>query len=650
MANRILQLLRSSQLYNDLAAAKTAVQGTSATAKDGEIRIARYKFPQPTQQDQNAFVIKSLLCVYHDATGITPAGWTFIQDADASSQDINGLQTEIDAIESGVGLGNDGSYTSPTDGTYVGQAGTNTVKSDIAALDAALTNMDTDVNFTTHDDSKIINKVKQVDGAVSANAEELSSIKVASVTATGGATAIAAEQTLAENLGRLQAQINANEVAAGDAIALSNPTTGTNAGKTEIDVKFDGETIGLNASNQLETKLRLVYTAGTPASGDDPAVGATIALVDNTGDVIGNAIQVSNIVGNGVLSSSSYNATTGQLTLNFNNAEGGTTAHTIDLADMLDINDIVVASSATEYLTFAPVNNGDESGTAGQAQVGVKLADVTYTASDSSNNTAANLTVDTTNGKMLDASDAIPAIKSYVQDVLANASDNLAVNADGDNVYINAEVDQANNKKINVTGTYGVFNTPTAQSNTLAASTNGLAKAEDVATAVNTVVGNLDGSATASTVAAGTDTTPTGDFCVLTKVGEENGVVQEVAASGTYASKSVLLKKVAATGAAADVSIADAGSLITATTVEGALQEIVGNINTLDGAAVKSVTGSDAININTTSPNTAQAPKVELILDDTTQGTGIELTGNYNALTVTNDGLFLSNVWDCGTY
>lgn len=648
MANRILQLLRSSQLYNDLAAAKTAVQGTSATAKDGEIRIARYKFPQPTQQDQNAFVIKSLLCVYHDATGITPAGWTFIQDADASSQDINGLQTEIDAIESGVGLGNDGSYTSPTGGTYVGQAGTNTVKSDIAALDAALTGMDADVNFTTHDDSKIINKVKQVDGAVSANAEELSSIKVASVTATGGATAIAAEQTLAENLGRLQAQINANEVAAGDAIALSNPSTGDNAGKTEIDVKFDNKTIGLNASNELESKLTLNYHAAVTTSGSE--TNACITLEDTNGTVI-STIDVSNIVGNGILNDSSYDPSTGVLTLTFNTADGDNDHEvTINLADMLDINDIVVASNAADYLTFAPVTNGDESGTAGQAQVGVKLADVTYTATDTSNNTPANLTVSTTNGKMLDASDAIPAIKNYVDDVLRNANTNLSITASGDHTYINAEVPVNDNKHVDVSATYGVFNTPTAQSNTLAASTNGLAKAEDVATAVNTVVGNLDGSATASTVAAGTDTTPTGDFCVLTKVGEENGVVQEVAASGTYASKSVLLKKVAATGAAADVSIADAGSLITATTVEGALQEIVGNINTLDGAAVKSVTGSDAININTTSPNTAQAPKVELILDGTTQGTGSELTGNYNALTVTNDGLFLSNVWDCGTY
>lgn len=649
MANRILQLLRSSQLYNDLAAAKTAVQGTSATAKDGEIRIARYKFPQPTQQDQkNAFVIKSLLCVYHNATGIKTAGWTFIQDADASSQDINGLQTEIDAIESGVGLGNDGSYTSPTGGTYVGQAGTNTVKSDIAALDAALTGMDTDVNFTTHDDSKIINKVKQVDGAVSANAEELSSIKVASVTATGGATAIAAEQTLAENLGRLQAQINTNEVAAGYAIALSNPSTGDNAGKTEIDVKFDNETIGLNASNKLESKLTLNYHAAVTTSGSE--ANACITLEDANGTVI-STIDVSNIVGNGILNDSSYDPSTGVLTLTFNTADGDNDHKvTIDLADMLDINDIVVASNATDYLTFAPVNNGDEDGTTGQAQVGVKLADVTYTATDTSNNTPANLTVSTTNGKMLDASDAIPAIKNYVDDVLRNANTNLSITASGDNTYINAEVPVNDNKHVDVSATYGVFNTPTAQSNTLAASTNGLAKAEDVATAVNTVVGNLDGSATASTVAAGTDTTPTGDFCVLTKVGEENGVVQEVAASGTYASKSVLLKKVAATGAAADVSIADAGSLITATTVEGALQEIVGNINTLDGAAVKSVTGSDAININTTSPNTAQAPKVELILDDTTQGTGSELTGNYNALTVTNDGLFLSNVWDCGTY
>lgn len=54
---------------------------------------------------------------------------------------------------------------------------------------------------------------------------------------------------------------------------------------------------------------------------------------------------------------------------------------------------------------------------------------------------------------------------------------------------------------------------------------------------------------------------------------------------------------VAASGAAADVSIADAGSIITATTVEGALAEIKGLVDTLNGA--DTINGSVAKSIKT---------------------------------------------------
>ena len=65
-------------------------------------------------------------------------------------------------------------------------------------------------------------------------------------------------------------------------------------------------------------------------------------------------------------------------------------------------------------------------------------------------------------------------------------------------------------------------------------------------------------------------------------------------------------------------------------------------------AAISSTTinGSDAINVS----RSDSGDTVSLILDDSTVGTGSEKTGSYNALSITNDGLFLSTNWDCGTF
>ena len=41
---------------------------------------------------------------------------------------------------------------------------------------------------------------------------------------------------------------------------------------------------------------------------------------------------------------------------------------------------------------------------------------------------------------------------------------------------------------------------------------------------------------------------------------------------------------------------------------------------------------------------------IKLTLDEITNGTGVEKTGNDNALTITNNGLFLSTDWTCGEF
>ena len=162
--------------------------------------------------------------------------------------------------------------------------------------------------------------------------------------------------------------------------------------------------------------IELVYVApveGTPAnlqlrSRDDASVFSTI--------------QVSDIIGNGILQNSSYNKQTGELTLYFNNAGDTSTAHVINLADMLDINDMTIAEDSSIYLGV-DLTGGENS----QAVFSTKMQDPS--------------TSDATHTGLADAY----LVKQYVD----SQTTDLAVDGLGD-TYISAVQDDNNKKQIDV--------------------------------------------------------------------------------------------------------------------------------------------------------------------------------------------------------
>ena len=262
-----------------------------------------------------------------------------------------------------------------------------------------------------------------------------------------------------------------------------------------IALAVDGKTIAKGA-NGLKTSLALKVEAAE-STGENPKK-ARIALVDSNGGsgyAELSSVNIEDIVGEGIVDKAVYDPTTGILTITWV-GDGEDTA--IDLGALLDIQDIIIKADSTDYLSFGAVS--DPESDAGQAQIGVKLADVTYTATAGS--TKANLTADITNGKMLDASDAIPAIKSYVDDVVENASTELAVKAQGD-AYVAANIDANDNKKVIVdsnvskltatAGTPGVYGTDGSQTTaptagTLSGTAESLGDAADIAAKVKTYV------------------------------------------------------------------------------------------------------------------------------------------------------------------
>ena len=236
----------------------------------------------------------------------------------------------------------------------------------------------------------------------------------------------------------------------------------------------------------VSSNLTLDYNAGSQGQ------GATITLksAPRSGEtqVTYGTINVSDIIGNGVLKSSSYDQTTGLLTLTFNTAEGGDNVVTVDLGNLLDIDDILVGSNSTDYLAVSLTPSNSSTDTDGsQATIDVKLVDPSIASAQSTGLTDAW------------------QVKQYVD---AKSSD-LSISATGDD-YINAVIDTNDNKHVilsgktaTVTGTAGAPSSETvgedgsktgtaATDATLTVNdTNG--KMLDAATTINAVKTYIDG-------------------------------------------------------------------------------------------------------------------------------------------------------------
>lgn len=129
------------------------------------------------------------------------------------------------------------------------------------------------------------------------------------------------------------------------------------------------------------------YNAAVPASEGKVAVPATITLKsavrDGEAQVTYGTVNVSDIIGNGILASHSYEKTTGILTLNFKQADGSIKAESINLADMLDIDDVVIGDESANYLN------------------------VTLNATENGNDTNHNMALDVKIKKMAEVADAV---------------------------------------------------------------------------------------------------------------------------------------------------------------------------------------------------------------------------------------------------
>lgn len=176
----------------------------------------------------------------------------------------------------------------------------------------------------------------------------------------------------------------------------------------------------------VSSNLTLDYNAGSQGQ------GATITLksVPRSGEtqVTYGTINVSDIIGNGVLKSSSYDQTTGFLTLTFNTAEGGDNVVTVDLGNLLDIDDILVGTNSTDYLnvTLTPSNSSiDTDGS--QATIDVKLVDPSTASAQSTGLTDAWKVKQYVDSKTTDLSVAVTSRNAYIDASVGTGDDNKHV-------------------------------------------------------------------------------------------------------------------------------------------------------------------------------------------------------------------------------
>ena len=392
MANiKNFKLLRNQTALTSRAAAVSALEGLTLTNEEGSLVLARYtenSTPGSVLGIVNldgSVTVLDLSGEIQDAvqsldSTLTLSG-TAAQDAHFTQVAIvDGMLNPTTSSGSNIDIAHLVDLVPSNDANAI-LATTDTIHGALTKIEAAILGMDKTANAEA---GKVVTTVSEADGVVSetkANVIDLTLTGYSKESASTGA--IAASDDIQTALSKLE-----NGIAEAAEAAT-----------------VDGKTIVVG-SDGLETDVDIVYVPAVPASGDDPAVPAKIELQDNTGATL-SSIDVSSIIGNGFLKSSSYAPATGILTLVFN--EGGTdVSYNIDLGALFDYEDIIIKSDSTDYLSWsAATPSGDTS----QAQLGVKLASVTYTAA--TQGTPASLTVDQTNGKVVNG-DAITAVKNYV--------------------------------------------------------------------------------------------------------------------------------------------------------------------------------------------------------------------------------------------
>lgn len=244
-----------------------------------------------------------------------------------------------------------------------------------------------------------------------------------------------------------------NKSATANGITVTSANTDISSGGNPtytIGLNIDGKTI-VNGTSGLESGLQLVYHKAKTEG--DVTTTSHIALTDKDGNEL-SIIDISSIVGSGIVKSGSYDPSTGKLTITFA-TESGTSTVDIDLGALLDFNDVVIKEGSSNYLSFEATKTESTS----QAQFGAKLSTITVTTNeDTPGILPEEYDISGTVG-IADGADVASKVKTYVtkyvtDSIAAVSPKNLnatKTSTDGENVQVKVTEKEGLITAVNIT-------------------------------------------------------------------------------------------------------------------------------------------------------------------------------------------------------
>ena len=230
------------------------------------------------------------------------------------------------------------------------------VKEEMNRVDKKISNLSGDV--TSDDNTFVTVEVKTTAGEVS------------DVIVTQDIQAVASAN--ASNNGLAEASDVKDYVDSKSAAASTTVTQKAGVTVTPVTSDIDG-----HVEYQVASNLIFEYNPSVASSDGSVATPATITLKSavREGEVqqTYGTVNVSDIIGSGMLESGSYSSETGLLTLVFNTLPGETNTVKIDLASLLDIDDMIVGTDSQKYFEIKTVTT---EGDVNNFQLDVKVKNV----------------------------------------------------------------------------------------------------------------------------------------------------------------------------------------------------------------------------------------------------------------------------------